>query len=173
MQNAIRVPKLMLAGLALAALPAASASAQTYAQPQAIDPYAPPQGSYTYVMPAPQAGRTYPYVGPRQEMQVPHYYAYPHAPRATAKVVHRPANEVVDERPLPRKHKRLADEVDAPVKPRVAVKPAPLTRADITGSTGRVIRAEAEVTIIGPDRMSIRLFRKRNAGPAAQEPSEN
>ena len=28
----------------------------------------------------------------------------------------------------------------------------------------RVIRAEAEVTILGPDRMSIRLFRKGHKG---------
>ena len=32
--------------------------------------------------------------------------------------------------------------------------------------TPRVIRAEAEVTILGPDRMSIRLFRKRPGGDA-------
>ena len=31
---------------------------------------------------------------------------------------------------------------------------------------GRTIRAEAEVTIIGPDRMSIRLFRKRSGADA-------
>jgi hypothetical protein len=31
----------------------------------------------------------------------------------------------------------------------------------------RVIRAEAEVTILGPDRMSIRLFRKRGAAATA------
>jgi hypothetical protein len=32
----------------------------------------------------------------------------------------------------------------------------------------RVIRAEAEVTILGPDRMSIRLFRKRKGGADAK-----
>ena len=32
---------------------------------------------------------------------------------------------------------------------------------------GRVIRAEAEVTILGPDRMSIRLFRKGHGGKDA------
>ena len=32
----------------------------------------------------------------------------------------------------------------------------------------RVIRAEAEVTILGPDRMSIRLFRKRGGNAKAQ-----
>jgi hypothetical protein len=32
----------------------------------------------------------------------------------------------------------------------------------------RVIHAEAEVTIIGPDRMSIRLFRKRGGNANAK-----
>jgi hypothetical protein len=30
----------------------------------------------------------------------------------------------------------------------------------------RTIRAEAEITILGPDRMSIRLFRKQDGGDA-------
>ena len=33
----------------------------------------------------------------------------------------------------------------------------------------RVIRAEAEITILGPDRMSIRLFRKRRGGDGEPE----
>jgi predicted secreted protein len=37
--------------------------------------------------------------------------------------------------------------------------PAPLTR-------GRVIHAEAEVTILGPDSMSIRLYRKNDGRDA-------
>jgi hypothetical protein len=36
----------------------------------------------------------------------------------------------------------------------------------------RVIRAEAEVTILGPDRMSIRLFRKRAGGADAKAEAE-
>jgi len=36
----------------------------------------------------------------------------------------------------------------------------------------RVIRAEAEVTILGPDRMSIRLFRKRASGADAKAEAE-
>ena len=36
----------------------------------------------------------------------------------------------------------------------------------------RVIRAEAEVTILGPDRMSIRLFRKRGEPEAKAKPGE-
>jgi hypothetical protein len=37
------------------------------------------------------------------------------------------------------------------------------------GGTRRVIRAEAEVTILGPDRMSIRLFRKGHGDDANAE----
>ncbi|MBV9556797.1 MAG: hypothetical protein JO254_06925 [Pseudolabrys sp.] len=39
--------------------------------------------------------------------------------------------------------------------------PSPSVIAPPPGKGQRVIRAEAEVTILGPDRMSIRLFRKR------------
>jgi hypothetical protein len=156
------------------------ASAQTYGQQDALDPYAQPPASYTYAVPAPQGGRAYPYVGGGQP--VPYYYAYPRAPRSTAKIVHRPAHEVVDERLLPRKHKQVATTVvdDAPVKPQRSEKSAPLvkeptTRVDVTGTTGgkgRVIRAEAEVTILGPDRMSIRLIRRRGA-PAADSSAQS
>jgi hypothetical protein len=38
--------------------------------------------------------------------------------------------------------------------------------------TGRVIRAEAEVTILGPDRMSIRLFRKHDGSDANAKASK-
>jgi hypothetical protein len=36
----------------------------------------------------------------------------------------------------------------------------------------RIIRAEAEVTILGPDRMSIRLFRKGGRGADAKASAE-
>jgi hypothetical protein len=41
------------------------------------------------------------------------------------------------------------------------VQPQPVSPLPTPGRGQRVIRAEAEVTILGPDRMSIRLFRKR------------
>jgi hypothetical protein len=68
---------------------------------------------------------------------------------------------VVDDAPAkPRRGLITTDEVDAgEVAPRDVGKK-------------RVIRAEAEVTIIGPDRMSIRLFRKRG-GPNAKAPAED
>jgi hypothetical protein len=43
-------------------------------------------------------------------------------------------------------------------------------RASVEGKK-RVIEADAEVTIIGPDRMSIRLFRKGH-GPSAKTPND-
>jgi hypothetical protein len=39
--------------------------------------------------------------------------------------------------------------------------PSPPVVTPLPGKGQRVIRAEAEVTVLGPDRMSIRLFRKR------------
>jgi hypothetical protein len=77
----------------------------------------------------------------------------------------------VDEAPAPKRHKRglivSEDEGIQQSDPLVIEGPAPAKRkpkhkdADPTPSKPRVIRAEAEVTILGPDRMSIRLFRKR------------
>ncbi len=167
----MRILSVVTAAAGAAIVSVSGAAAQTYVQPDALDPYAPPPASYTYAVPAPQAGRAYPYVGGQP---APYYYAYPRAPRGGAKVLHRPANEIVDERPLPRRHKQVETiVVDQPVKPPSAAKSvsppkAPARHADVTGTTGagRVIRAEAEVTILGPDRMSIRLIRKRGTNPA-------
>lgn len=63
-------------------------------------------------------------------------------------------------------------------QPRVRRKPAVVAEREIeTPAPGkdekvRVIRAEAEVTILGPDRMSIRLFRKGQAGTKAKAQAE-
>ena len=69
---------------------------------------------------------------------------------------------VVEDLPPPKPSRRRAqasaDEPDLDAKP----------QADQT----RVIRAEAEVTILGPDRMSIRLFRKRGEPEAKAKPGE-
>jgi hypothetical protein len=77
---------------------------------------------------------------------------------------------VVREKPIVRKHIRVVDNPPIVVQREIdengqvlseqrlptaqAQSPAPL------GGVGRVIHAEAEVTILGPDRMSIRLYRK-------------
>jgi len=57
---------------------------------------------------------------------------------------------------------------DKPLKRTVPVDRAPGAGREFRRDRGpRVIRAEAEVTILGPDRMGIRLFRKRT-GPEAK-----
>ena len=60
---------------------------------------------------------------------------------------------------------------ERPAKGRHAVREAVIEKPAKTkeGSTRRVIRAEAEVTILGPDRMSIRLFRKGHSDDANAE----
>jgi hypothetical protein len=61
-------------------------------------------------------------------------------------------------RPIRAKNKRVATvEVDEPI----------IDKRKTNGNEKRVINAEAEITIIGPDRMSIRLFRKGD-GPKAK-----
>ena len=80
---------------------------------------------------------------------------------------------VVREKPIVRKHIRVVDnppivvqrEIDenGQVLSEQRVPPAQAqvsTQAPAPMGVGRVIHAEAEVTILGPDRMSIRLYRK-------------
>ena len=85
---------------------------------------------------------------------------------------------VVDDPPRIVERRHYVEDAPAAAKPaprkRVATvetEVAPPPRAAIKGKSGkaekRVIRAEAEVTILGPDRMSIRLFRKRKGGADA------
>jgi hypothetical protein len=62
---------------------------------------------------------------------------------------------------------RQVVDVDPPLPPSdpAPVKPVKkMRRARIDPDPKRVIHAEAEVTILGPDRMSIRLYRKRGSG---------
>jgi hypothetical protein len=77
---------------------------------------------------------------------------------------------VMREKPVVRNHYRVVD--DPPVviqreidESQLAPVPAPQPRAQ-QPATGRVIHAEAEVTILGPDRMSIRLYRKGDGSDA-------
>ena len=76
---------------------------------------------------------------------------------------------VVREKPVVRKHYRIVDDPPVVVRREIdedgtvaSVTPlAPLAQVPGSGA-GRVIHAEAEVTILGPDRMNIRLYRKRD-----------
>jgi hypothetical protein len=69
---------------------------------------------------------------------------------------------VVREKPVVRKHYRVIDDPPIVVQREIdesQLPSAPPPRAEHPAA-GRIIHAEAEVTILGPDRMSIRLYRK-------------
>jgi hypothetical protein len=113
-----------------------------------------------------------------------------HAGRIKHEVVN--TTKIVRDKPVVIEHERVVDDPPRIIERRHYVddagriEPAPRPRqrtAKIeTGVTPerpakgkgekRVIRAEAEVTILGPDRMSIRLFRKRKGGADAKAEAE-
>ena len=64
---------------------------------------------------------------------------------------------VIDDPPVAGRNERAVETPSKPARRSRAEKPAP---------GQRVIHAEAEVTILGPDRMSIRLYRKRESRDA-------
>lgn len=75
---------------------------------------------------------------------------------------------VVREKPVVRKHYRVIDDPPIVVQREIdesQLPSAPPPRAEHP-ATGRIIHAEAEVTILGPDRMSIRLYRKQDGRDA-------
>jgi hypothetical protein len=81
---------------------------------------------------------------------------------------------VVREKPVVRKHVRVVDDPPIVVQREISEEGqvlseqrVPTAQAQAPISGGRVIHAEAEVTILGPDRMNIRLYRK-NDGRDAQ-----
>ncbi len=73
---------------------------------------------------------------------------------------------IVREKPVVIEHRRVVNDPPRVVERRRYVEEVPPPRRGLrtsraTRSMPRVIHAEAEVTILGPDRMSIRLYRKR------------
>jgi hypothetical protein len=108
-----------------------------------------------------------------------------HATPGRGEVVN--TTKIVRENPVVIEHERVVDDPPRVIERRRYVGetpavPAPRsglarTEADVVTSkhrpshkaaTPRTIRAEAEVTILGPDRMNIRLFRKRGGDAKAQ-----
>ena len=89
---------------------------------------------------------------------------------------------VVREKPIVVEHERVVEDPPRIIVRRHYVEDAPARRKRIAtvetevapprraarGGRARVIHAEAEVTILGPDRMTIRLFRKRATDARAQ-----
>jgi hypothetical protein len=102
------------------------------------------------------------------------------ARKPDGKVIH--TTKIVQDPPIVIEHRRVVDDPprvierrhyveDTPHGPRVAaVESGTAERAgrEEGRNAKRVIRAEAEVTILGPDRMSIRLFRKRGTDAQAK-----
>ena len=94
------------------------------------------------------------------------------------------ATKVVRDPPVVVEHKRYVDDPPRVIEQKIIVdEPARakckrgIVESCNSGSRAsgdankRVIEADAEITILGPDRMSIRLFRK-GQGPGAKTPGE-
>jgi hypothetical protein len=171
--------------LAIAATAATGVGALTGAQAQYYAPVYQPEPLYPYVVqphysyPAqPQyAPRAYPYVRPNNA---------PSARRPQSKVDRALVEElrqgargkrtvinkkiIVRERPIIIEKQRVVDDPPIVIQRHVTEDQVRYsrrnTRAEKLKTGARVIRAEAEVTILGPDSMSIRVFRKRGASDA-------
>jgi hypothetical protein len=183
-----------IAGFAIAAAAIAvpvGAQAQYYAAayPQPLYPYVvQQQPSYVVVQPQAYAPRAYPYVNPGNA---------PIAARAAApRILHRdraPVSKtdpalveelrrrgrkvgkviVVREKPVVIEHKRIVDDPPIVVQREKIIEEDHIKMHDRPSKGGpRVIRAEAEVTILGPDRMNIRLFRRGAEPLASAEPAK-
>jgi hypothetical protein len=73
---------------------------------------------------------------------------------------------IIREKPVVRKHYRIVDDPPIIVQREIDESQLPVRMGNHPEATPRVIHAEAEVTIIGPDRMSIRLYRKQDGRDA-------
>ena len=164
----------LFAVIAAGLLPAAGAQAQSYGTtprpaplyPYAVQghqPYAVEVAPNTYVIHRPAAPRANPYVGRRgghAALDRPRKKAdralieelRKRAVINTRKIVH-DAPVVETQRVVERRHL---------VEDRNNKK-----RAGLDDGKKRVIQADAEITIIGPDRMNIRLFRKGHGSKAS------
>jgi hypothetical protein len=162
---------------------------------QADQPYAVEVAPNTYVIKRTAPARAYPYVrrqnsgrGVISQMAAPGAGKFdrPHKPvdhalveelrQRKAAVVN--TQQIVRDPPVVVEHQRIVDDPpriitrrhvveDQPDGSQTAVEEStPSPRASRDDTKKRVIQADAEVTILGPDRMSIRLFRK-GQGPKA------
>ncbi len=164
-------------------------------------PYAVEVAPNTYVIQRPADARGYPYVRGRSKNpaseQNTSKFDRPHKPadralieelrkRSPIKRTVINTKRIVHDEPVVIETKRVVDDPprvierrhiveDEPVrsrrKPALAEKRDTNKRASRDDSKKRVIEADAEVTILGPDRMSIRLFRK-GQGPNANARAE-
>jgi hypothetical protein len=159
-------------------------------------PYAVEVAPNTYVIQRPAASRAYPYTrgrasNPAPEPSAPKFDRPPKpADRALIEELRKRSpikrtvintKKIVHDEPVVVETKRYVDDPprvierrhvveDAPVHPRrqqAAVEDSDTNkRTSRDDNKKRVIEADAEVTILGPDRMSIRLFRKGQGSKA-------
>lgn len=165
-------------------------------------PYAVQVAPNTYVIQRPVAPRNYPYVRcqtcgrnadnpPSAPASAP---PRKKADRALIEELRRRSEikrsvvnttKVVHDAPVVVETQRVVDDPPRVIVRRHVVEDAPAQRGLAETEPGvtdmrtreddgkvRVIHAEAEVTILGPDRMSIRLFRKRGSGNAKAQADE-
>lgn len=181
---------LVIAACAATMLPATAALAQNYRPvygPVYVQEPGQPQPTYynrvivTQEPMPPDLGRPYPYTSNAQPgiVVMPPAPAYAPPPRghhrvkraakpAAGPVARRAAPELITELKKRTRIKSVAVEDTTGAIPQ---QPAPPSRhkAGKADVSERVIRAEAEVRIIGNDQMSIRLFRKRPAAQASAD----
>lgn len=163
-------------------------------QPQGyVVPYAPPQ-AYPQIMQVPQAyGPRKKWRGKRSEpapAEESHKVRYDKKKVVNKTVVVSGEPIIVEKKKYvddpPRvieRHHFIDDAEPAPARSRkrglikaeedLPPPPAPHEHADPLPPKGRVIHAEAEVTILGPDRMNIRLYRKRSGHDANAKAKAN
>ena len=162
---------------------------------QAAQPYAVEVAPGRYVIHRPAAS-AYPYVNCARDCQAtPEHHARRRAERASLhndpvlieelrrrRVKRDVVNttRIVREKPIVIEHQRVVDDPPRVIERRHYVEDQPKPRKRVAtvesevapplarDGKSRVIHAEAEVTILGPDRMSIRLFRKRGGDAKAE-----
>jgi hypothetical protein len=165
---------------------------------QSQQPYAVEVAPNTYVIHRPAKSRSYPYVTcidcgrnpsaptfERPRQPVDRGLIEELRQRNDARQTAATGEKIVREKPIVKETTRVVDDPPRVIERRHVVEdppPAPrhpraVVEAESKASKPhdgkpRVIRAEAEITILGPDRMSIRLTRKRGEPEAKALPGE-
>ena len=168
---------------------------------QSQQPYAVEVAPNTYVIHRPPVARSYPYVTcvncsrnasdePRERSAPASDRPHPPADRALIEELRKgqqakptviTSKKTVREKPIVKETVRVVNDPPRVIERRHVVEDATAStgespdagsKAAPPGGKTRVIQADAEITILGPDRMSIRLFRKRPGPEAKAQPGD-
>jgi hypothetical protein len=165
----------LLAVIAAGMLPVATAHAGwdglSYAQPVPLYPYA-VQEEQPYavelapdIYAVPYRLRAYPYVhcldGCGRPAPTAEWRRRGHIHRAVINTT-----RIVHDAPVVIETERVVDDPPRVIERRRIVEDAPAQRASRDDNRPRVFQADAEITVVGEDRMTIRLLRKRHGRPA-------